>query len=939
MRRTRRSTLECNDAEEGKPKISEKTRRPTVSSRPAKICNGFHGISCAANVDFAGRSHMSYALLRPTTLLLLAGLGVGNSFEQAIQFIQCFGRRFKVHGARDPPPFSTCSKHSDMVVKNTFAQLPIARMRKAFNACKLYLPQRDFIKHRNLNERRCFSLSKVILRGSYATRRNELKIAPPPLPPLNPFHCVRCCAVFTQRNIFFDPLASSGSVRRFDKLRRCRQSTFCAGDVPGSMNQRGRPTMKRHHPTSCRTAKAGETEDPRKNPPTRGIIRHDSYTRKYGSDPPPPGGGESNTVYLVKRRAVRPLRHRGPTIHKMTGHLTRVSASVGTTPCPCTSDTRIRSRVDYADADNNEIHQNSPGIGMSVITITTPTTIIFIINLIIIIIIIIIIFVIIHLFIAAVIIDWRFQQLSMEQRRNERAGEMGYPRKKKNPPASGIVWHDSHMRESGDPAAESFCPSLKTLDQHRKKEKEERERESERERERERERESERARERVPPHDQLPPISPDSSRNRSAGWVWRLVQQFEDYEAARAAAAICESASASLCAVKRGTDLRDCGLDAGALSTARLRVEAMRELMRHVSVAPSAPTLLGLRRAKYLQPDGHVNEWDSAGMQGRGKTGYPRENPQTTRPGIEPGSLQWEVSSITANPTLPSPKMNSPLQHQAIPSDRRRAAREVTNGREICDCEYQAVKSALTGWIVLAALVKDIRKDGIKETEHVVMCSLYRGQPLMGWTDRDRRLARHSSNRGVGGGGALLRGSPLQVQLSARWDFSTPARRGSHPYLVLVQASTSPGARTGLPAAILAAMEDSFYTAAVRVLAFGTLGVISPRKNLRLAAIPRCENPRLTPPEIEPGSPRWEASNLTTTPPWPQLRIHVSVLIVNEMLPQSPPCAVTASGDLSGGGCCVIAHDTAKSSLQSFGLMVALNGMAARMSYGPALAW
>ncbi|KAJ8866781.1 hypothetical protein PR048_032642 [Dryococelus australis] len=33
-----------------------------------------------------------------------------------------------------------------------------------------------------------------------------------------------------------------------------------------------------------------------------------------------------------------------------------------------------------------------------------------------------------------------------------------------------------------------------------------------------------------------------------------------------------------------------------------LRVEAMREFVAHVSVAPSAPTLLGLRRSKFLQP-------------------------------------------------------------------------------------------------------------------------------------------------------------------------------------------------------------------------------------------------------------------------------------------------------------------------------------------------
>ncbi|KAJ8880610.1 hypothetical protein PR048_017080 [Dryococelus australis] len=45
----------------------------------------------------------------------------------------------------------------------------------------------------------------------------------------------------------------------------------------------------------------------------------------------------------------------------------------------------------------------------------------------------------------------RFDEASMEQRRNERAGETGDLRE--NPPTSGIVRHDSHMRKSGsDPA-------------------------------------------------------------------------------------------------------------------------------------------------------------------------------------------------------------------------------------------------------------------------------------------------------------------------------------------------------------------------------------------------------------------------------------------------------------------------------------------------------
>ncbi|KAJ8897516.1 hypothetical protein PR048_002863 [Dryococelus australis] len=47
----------------------------------------------------------------------------------------------------------------------------------------------------------------------------------------------------------------------------------------------------------------------------------------------------------------------------------------------------------------------------------------------------------------------RVIEVRMEQRQNERAGKMGNLRE--NPPTSGIVQHDSHMRKSGsDPAAD-----------------------------------------------------------------------------------------------------------------------------------------------------------------------------------------------------------------------------------------------------------------------------------------------------------------------------------------------------------------------------------------------------------------------------------------------------------------------------------------------------
>ncbi|KAJ8874176.1 hypothetical protein PR048_025018 [Dryococelus australis] len=45
-----------------------------------------------------------------------------------------------------------------------------------------------------------------------------------------------------------------------------------------------------------------------------------------------------------------------------------------------------------------------------------------------------------------------YRQHEMERRRNERAGEAGYPRE--DPLTNGIVHHDSHLRKSGDPAGD-----------------------------------------------------------------------------------------------------------------------------------------------------------------------------------------------------------------------------------------------------------------------------------------------------------------------------------------------------------------------------------------------------------------------------------------------------------------------------------------------------
>ncbi|KAJ8891038.1 hypothetical protein PR048_010547 [Dryococelus australis] len=67
----------------------------------------------------------------------------------------------------------------------------------------------------------------------------------------------------------------------------------------------------------------------------------------------------------------------------------------------------------------------------------------------------------------------------------------------------------------------------------------------------------------------------------------------------------------------------------------------------HVSVALSAPTLLGLRRAKFLQPGGHLEKRFNKLLN------FLCEDRRATRPGIEPISPWWEASRLTAQPLRP----------------------------------------------------------------------------------------------------------------------------------------------------------------------------------------------------------------------------------------------------------------------------------------------
>ncbi|KAJ8883843.1 hypothetical protein PR048_015698 [Dryococelus australis] len=68
--------------------------------------------------------------------------------------------------------------------------------------------------------------------------------------------------------------------------------------------------------------KAGETEDPRENPPVSGIIRHDSH-EEFLEQP----GRKSNPVRLGGRRVVRPLLHRGSLVMETSGVEAPVSPS------------------------------------------------------------------------------------------------------------------------------------------------------------------------------------------------------------------------------------------------------------------------------------------------------------------------------------------------------------------------------------------------------------------------------------------------------------------------------------------------------------------------------------------------------------------------------------------------------------------------------------
>ncbi|KAJ8887926.1 hypothetical protein PR048_007410 [Dryococelus australis] len=88
----------------------------------------------------------------------------------------------------------------------------------------------------------------------------------------------------------------------------------------------------------------------------------------------------------------------------------------------------------------------------------------------------------------------------------------------------------------------------------------------------------------------------------------------------------------------------------------------------HVSVAPSAPALLSLKSAKFLQLGGHLirkvlrADEDEA----RGIRKPTCDNPGPTPPGIEPGSSRWEASSLTVPPPRPPTSMSVATVHFSL---------------------------------------------------------------------------------------------------------------------------------------------------------------------------------------------------------------------------------------------------------------------------------
>ncbi|KAJ8867029.1 hypothetical protein PR048_032891 [Dryococelus australis] len=231
-------------------------------------------------------------------------------------------------------------------------------------------------------------------------------------------NCVWCVCVFRGRKLF-------PPRRRCDViLHRCNgadnTSLICPG---GYLQGQGRQNFC---PLECRTLRlfvflparriwsgveirvAGKRVGPREGPPTNGIVRYDSHLRESGD---PAGNRNLNTNprhLLASGREPRPSYHDRPMRY------------------PLQHDDSTRATVNISVSKECFFHPSSHLAVETMLKTCTrrkPT--------------------------------WMID-VSVEQRRNEGAGEAGYLRE--NPPTDDIVRHDSHLRKSGGLTAQPPRP-------------------------------------------------------------------------------------------------------------------------------------------------------------------------------------------------------------------------------------------------------------------------------------------------------------------------------------------------------------------------------------------------------------------------------------------------------------------------------------------------
>ncbi|KAJ8870348.1 hypothetical protein PR048_029369 [Dryococelus australis] len=252
--------------------------------------------------------------------------------------------------------------------------------------------------------------------------------------------------------------------------------------------------------------------------------------------------------------------------------------------------------------------------------------------------------------------------------------------------------------------------------------------------------------------------------------------------------------------------------------------------------------------------------WSSAGIKGRGKRDIPEkihlraassgatptcEISGMTRPGIESGSSWWEAGSLTAQPPRP---------HLTYASTDVRGQNARAGERETPD--------------------KTPPTSGICTLVDVRQCAW--GRAVVQWLDY---TAPTKANQNF---------SRVKNMQPVGWVFS-----GVSPVspAILNSFQPSPGPQQSFSAVLDTCAEDEdevyFFSSLGSQLCHrrGEGGEAPergsggggkqdiPERTRRPAAssgtIPACENPGATPTEIEPGSPRWEASSLATRSPLP----------------------------------------------------------------------